>query len=45
MTVSLEITTSVIPDMNIPSVSVEIQENKSAVEKTSGITVNDVKVL
>lgn len=44
--VSLEIITSVIPDMNIPSVSVEIQEKvKSAVEKTSGITVNDVKVL
>lgn len=43
--VSLEITTSVIPDINIPSISAEVQEKvKTAVEKTSGITVNDVRV-
>ncbi|MCX7923262.1 MAG: alkaline shock response membrane anchor protein AmaP [Clostridia bacterium] len=44
--VSIVIKTVVLPDMNIPSLSEDIQVKvKSSVEECSGIKVNEVKVL
>ena len=43
--VSITIKASVLPDVNIPLISSELQESvKSAVEENSGIVVADVKV-